>query len=306
MPSTHDYISDPRNDNVFIYINGDFFYRSEAKVSVLDSGFLLGDGVWEGIRLHNGCLIHVDRHLDRLYDGAKKLRMKIGVEKFELRAIILKTIKKNIIFSDVHIRLIVTRGLKKTPYQSPKINIGKSTIVIIPEYKKPNKEVIKKGISIATVKTIRDHVVQDPKINSLSKFNCIAACIEAEELGVDEGLMLDPNGYVATCNSTNFFIIRSGKIWTSTGEYCLNGVTRHAVIELCKNYNIPVFKKNFTVKDVLSCDEAFVTGTFAGIIPVININKNKIGNGTPGFITKNLQDYYFLSIEKISSKYNEI
>tara|TARA_S200000501_G_scaffold363266_1_gene393957 strand:- start:84055 stop:84975 length:921 start_codon:yes stop_codon:yes gene_type:complete len=306
MPSTHDYISDPRNDNVFIYINGDFFYRSEAKVSVLDSGFLLGDGVWEGIRLHNGCLIHVDRHLDRLYDGAKKLRMKIGVEKFELRAIILKTIKKNRMFSDVHIRLIVTRGLKKTPYQSPKINIGKSTIVIIPEYKKPNKEVIKKGISIATVKTIRDHVVQDPKINSLSKFNCIAACIEAEELGVDEGLMLDPNGYVATCNSTNFFIIRSGKIWTSTGEYCLNGVTRHAVIELCKNYNIPVFKKNFTVKDVLSCDEAFVTGTFAGIIPVININKNKIGNGTPGFITKNLQDYYFLSIEKISSKYNEI
>ena len=306
MPSTHDYISDPRNDNVFIYINGDFFYRSEAKVSVLDSGFLLGDGVWEGIRLHNGCLIHVDRHLDRLYDGAKKLRMKIGVEKFELRAIILKTIKKNRMFSDVHIRLIVTRGLKKTPYQSPKINIGKSTIVIIPEYKKPNKEVIKKGISIATVKTIRDHVVQDPKINSLSKFNCIAACIEAEELGVDEGLMLDPNGYVATCNSTNFFIIRSGKIWTSTGEYCLNGVTRHAVIELCKNYNIPVFKKNFTVKDVLSCDEAFVTGTFAGIIPVININKNKIGNGTPGFITKNLQDYYFLSIKKISSKYNEI
>ena len=302
MPSTHDYISDPRNDNVFIYINGEFFHRSEAKVSVLDSGFLLGDGVWEGIRLHNGGLVHIDMHLDRLYDGAKKLSMRIGIKREELRTIILKTVKKNKMFSDVHIRLIVSRGLKKTPYQSPKINIGKSTIVIIPEFKKPNKEVTKKGISIATVKTIRDHTVQDPKINSLSKINCIAACIEAEDLGVDEGLMLDPNGYVATCNSTNFFIVRGGEIWTSTGEYCLNGVTRHAVIEICKNYNIPIYKKNFTVKDVLSCDEAFATGTFAGIIPVININKKRIGNGTPGSITKNLQDYYFLSIEKLSSR----
>ena len=298
MASTHDYHNDPRNDDILIYINGEYFQRSEAKVSVLDSGYLLGDGVWEGIRLHKGHLVHLDEHLDRLYSGAKTLAMDIGLSKVEVKQALETTIQKNGMKSDVHIRLIVSRGIKKTPYQSPKVTMGNPTVVVIPEYKKASEEVKKKGITLATVTTRRDHTVQDPRVNSLSKHNCIAACIEADRLGVDEGLMLDPHGFVATCNSTNFFIVHSGEVWTSTGEYCLNGVTRGAVIRLCREYNVPVLEKNFIPEDVYSADEIFVTGTFAGVIPVIWVDDNKIGGGTRGPLTKNLQNWYVLDIEK--------
>ena len=240
MASTHDYINDKRNEDIYIYINGEFFHRSEAKISVFDSGFLLGDGVWEGIRLHNNRLIHFNNHIDRLYDGASSIAMEIHLTKKEIKAAVLKTLKKNNMISDTHIRLIVSRGLKSTPYQHPKVTVSDPTIVIIPEYKKPNEETFDKGIRLASVKTRRDFTVQDPKINSLSKMNCISACIEAEILGVDEGLMYDPNGFVSTCNSTNFFIITNNEVWTSSGEFCLNGVTRGSVIKLCKDNNIIV------------------------------------------------------------------
>ena len=298
MASTHDYHNDPRNDNILIYINGEYFQRSEAKVSVLDSGYLLGDGVWEGIRLHKGHLVHLDEHLDRLYSGAENLAMDIGLSKVEVKQALETTIQKNGMKSDVHIRLIVSRGIKKTPYQSPKVTMGNPTVVVIPEYKKASEEVKKKGITLATVTTRRDHTVQDPRVNSLSKHNCIAACIEADRLGVDEGLMLDPHGFVATCNSTNFFMVHSGEVWTSTGEYCLNGVTRGAVIRLCREYDVSVLEKNFIPEDVYSADEIFVTGTFAGVIPVIWVDDNKIGGGTRGPLTKNLQNWYALDIEK--------
>ena len=298
MASTHDYHNDPRNDNILIYINGEYFQRSEAKVSVLDSGYLLGDGVWEGIRLHKGHLVHLDEHLDRLYSGAENLAMDIDLSKVEVKRALETTILKNGMKSDVHIRLIVSRGIKKTPYQSPKVTMGNPTVVVIPEYKKASEEVKKKGITLATVTTRRDHTVQDPRVNSLSKHNCIAACIEADRLGVDEGLMLDPHGFVATCNSTNFFMVHSGEVWTSTGEYCLNGVTRGAVIRLCREYNVSVLEKNFIPEDVYSADEIFVTGTFAGVIPVILVDDNKIGGGTRGPLTKNLQNWYALDVEK--------
>ena len=298
MASTHDYHNDPRNDNILIYINGEYFQRSEAKVSVLDSGYLLGDGVWEGIRLHKGHLVHLDEHLDRLYSGAENLAMDIGLSKVEVKQALETTIQKNGMKSDVHIRLIVSRGIKKTPYQSPKVTMGNPTVVVIPEYKKASEEVKKKGITLATVTTRRDHTVQDPRVNSLSKHNCIAACIEADRLGVDEGLMLDPHGFVATCNSTNFFMVHSGEVWTSTGEYCLNGVTRGAVIRLCREYDVYVQEKNFIPEDVYSADEIFVTGTFAGVIPVILVDDNKIGGGTRGPLTKNLQNWYALDVEK--------
>ena len=298
MASTHDYHNDPRNDNILIYINGEYFQRSEAKVSVLDSGYLLGDGVWEGIRLHKGHLVHLDEHLDRLYSGAENLAMDIGLSKVEVKQALETTILKNGMKSDVHIRLIVSRGIKKTPYQSPKVTMGNPTVVVIPEYKKASEEVKKKGITLATVTTRRDHTVQDPRVNSLSKHNCIAACIEADRLGVDEGLMLDPHGFVATCNSTNFFMVHSGEVWTSTGEYCLNGVTRGTVIRLCREYDVSVQEKNFIPEDVYSADEIFVTGTFAGVIPVILVDDNKIGGGTRGPLTKNLQNWYALDIEK--------
>jgi len=299
MASTHDYDIDKRNNDIQIYINGEFFHRSEAKISVMDSGYLLGDGVWEGIRLHKRTLIHLDDHLDRLFSGAKSIAMDIGVSQREMAEALQKTINTNDMDSDVHIRLIVSRGIKKTPYQHPKVTLGKPTVVIIPEYKKASEEIKKVGLTLATVKTKRDHSIQDPRINSLSKHNCIAACIEADQLGVDEGLMLDPHNFVSTCNSTNFFIVRGEEVWTSTGEYCLNGVTRGSIIRLCKEYDIPVSEKNFNVEDVHTADEVFVTGTFAGVIPVISVDGKIIGNGTRGLITKSLQNWYALDIEKL-------
>ena len=299
MASTHDYDIDKRNNDIQIYINGEFFHRSEAKISVMDSGYLLGDGVWEGIRLHKGTLIHLDDHLDRLFSGAKSIAMDIGVSQQEIAEALQKTININDMDSDVHIRLIVSRGIKKTPYQHPKVTLGKPTVVIIPEYKKASEEIKKVGLTLATVKTKRDHLIQDPRINSLSKHNCIAACIEADQLGVDEGLMLDPHDFVSTCNPTNFFIVRGEEVWTSTGEYCLNGVTRGSIIRLCKEYDIPVYEKNFNVEDVHTADEVFVTGTFAGVIPVISVDGKIIGNGTRGSITESLQNWYALDIEKL-------
>ena len=296
MASTHDYINDKRNEDIYVYINGEFFHRSEAKISVFDSGFLLGDGVWEGIRLHNNRLIHFNNHIDRLYDGASSIAMKIHLTKKEIKAAVLKTLKKNNMISNTHIRLIVSRGLKSTPYQHPKVTVSDPTIVIIPEYKKPNEETFDKGIRLASVKTRRDFTVQDPKINSLSKMNCISACIEAEVLGVDEGLMYDPNGFVSTCNSTNFFIITNNEVWTSSGEFCLNGVTRGSVIKLCKDNNIIVHEKNFSIKEVLNADEAFVTGTFAGILPVVEIDGVTFKKGD---FTKRLSNLYRTDIDEV-------
>lgn len=302
MASTHEYDFDRRNDDIQIYINGQYFHRSEAKVSVMDSGYLLGDGVWEGIRLHKGHLIHLDGHLNRLYSGAEAIAMDIGISRQDMTSAIMETLEKNEMESDVHIRLIVSRGIKKTPYQHPKATIGRPTVVIIPEYKKASETVKENGITLATVKTLRDNRTQDPRINSLSKHNCIAACIEADKLGVDEGLMLDPHGFVSTCNSTNFFIVRDGQVWTSTGEYCLNGVTRGSIIRLCKEYDVPVFEKNFILNDVHTAGEVFVTGTFAGVIPVISIDGITIGDGTRGPLTESLQDWYALDIESLAQK----
>ena len=297
MASTHEYDFDKRNDDIQIYINGEYFHRSDAKVSVMDSGYLLGDGVWEGIRLHKGHLIHLDEHLNRLYSGAEAIVMDLDISRQDMKSVIMETLEKNEMESDVHIRLIVSRGIKKTPYQHPKVTIGRPTIVIIPEYKKASETVKENGIILATVKTLRDKRTQDPRINSLSKHNCIAACIEADRLGVDEGLMLDPNGFVSTCNSTNFFIVRDGQVWTSNGEYCLNGVTRGSIIRLCKKYDVPVFEKNFIINDVHTAGEVFVTGTFAGVIPVISVDGTTIGDGTRGPLTELLQGWYALDIE---------
>ena len=289
---THNYIPNSKNDNIIIFINGNFYHRSNAMISVFDSGFLLGDGVWEGIRLFNQKFVFLKDHLDRLYFGAKKLSIEIGYNKNELEGFLYKTIHKNNMKTDIHVRLIVSRGLKNTPYQHPNANIGNSTIVIIPEYKKT--DTTKEGINLVTVSTIRGtQNSQDPRLNTLSKINCITACIEADNAGADEGIMLDINNNVATCNSTNFFIIHKNEIWTSTGQYCLPGITRKAIIAIAKENDIPIFEKNFTMKDVDKAQEAFVTGTFSGIIPVLTINNNIISNSKPGKITKYLQKLYY-------------
>ena len=301
MASTHDYEIDSRNDNIQIYIDGQFFPRTDAKVSVMDSGYLLGDGVWEGIRLYNNHLIHLEKHLERLYEGAETIQMDIGISKSEMKSALEKTLKKNEMISDVHIRLIVSRGIKSTPYQHPKVTIGHPTIVIIPEYKKPSPELKIEGITLGTVSTIRNNLTQDPRVNSLSKHNCIAACIEADKMGVDEGLMLDPDGYVSTCNSTNFFMIKNNEVWTSNGQHCLNGVTRHSVIDICKKKQIPIKEKQFSINEVHEADEVFVTGTFAGIIPVRSVDGITISNGTRGPLTEQLQTWYEIDIETMSN-----
>ena len=298
---THSYIQDQRNENIIIYINGEFFPRKEAKISVFDSGFLLGDGVWEGIRLYNGKLCLIDEHLERLYRGAEKLKIGIGKSKEELIALIYETVHANAMDSDVHIRLIVSRGLKQTPYQHPNANVGGASIVIIPEYKKADATLLSKGIRLCLVDTVRGaHNSQDPRLNTLSKLNCIFGCLEADEKGFDEGIMLDMNGNVSTCNSTNFFIVKNGEVWTSTGEYCLPGITRGNIIKLCRENHISVFEKNFQMKDVYSANEVFVTGTFAGVIPAIQVDDTSIGNGNSGLITEKL---YHLYKSKIATLY---
>lgn len=291
---TQQFVSDPRNDTILISVNGDLVPRAQAVVSVFDSGFMLGDGVWEGLRLHKGRFAFLDAHLDRLYEGAKAIMMDIGLTRAELTARLDALIDANGMRSEagVHIRLMVTRGIRSTPYQDPRVVISPATIVIIPEYKQPLPEVIEHGISLFTVHVRRgDPAVQDPKLNSHSKLNCITACIQATQAGANEGLMLDPHGFVATCNSTHFFIVRKGEVWTSSGDYCLAGITRANVIQVCREAGIPVFEKNFSLTEAHGADEAFVTGTFAGVVPVTEIDGRKITAGR-GPMVERLQGLY--------------
>lgn len=290
---THDYDDDTRNAKIKINVNGELFPRDKATVSVFDSGFVLGDGVWEGIRLHQGTMVFLDAHIDRLLEGAKALDFELGISRQELIDRLQATLKANKMTSDVHIRLMVSRGVKATPYQDPRVTITPATIVIIAEYKSPKPATLSRGIELFTVHVRRGYPdVQDPLINSHSKLNCIVACIQATKAGADEALMLDPHGFVATCNSTHFFIVKNGEVWTSTGNYCLHGITRRNVIDLCEAHGIPVKEKTFSLTETYSADEAFVTGTFAGVAPVRKIDGRQIGNGRRGAMTKKLQQLY--------------
>ncbi|QDP02736.1 aminotransferase class IV [Thalassotalea sp. PS06] len=276
---SHHSNDDARNEHIQININGELFLRHEAKISVFDSGFILGDGVWEGLRLHHGKLPFIDQHLKRLYEGAKALDLDIGLTPEELKTRVMDTCRANGMEDDVHIRLMVSRGVKSTPYQDPRVTITPATIVIIPEYKIPSPDTANRGLNLYTVYVRRGYPdVQDPKLNSHSKLNCIFGCIQATKAGADEALMLDPHGFVSTCNSTHFFIVRDGEVWTSTGDYCLAGITRSNIIKLCKLAHIPVYEKNFSLAEVYGADEAFVTGTFAGVTPVKTVDGRDIGD----------------------------
>ncbi len=269
----HDYVADPRNADVLISVNGALKRREEAVVSVFDSGYLLGDGVWEGLRVMEGGIAFWPEHLKRLFAGAKAIDMDIGLTREELTARLIDCLNANGMRDGVHIRLMVTRGIKKTPYQGPRFTIGKATIVIIPEYKTPVPDVQARGVNLFTVHVRRTGPAeQDQKLNSHSKLNCILACIQADKAGADEALMLDPAGFVATCNSTHFFIVRDGEVWTSPPEYCLGGITRGNILRVCREEGIPALEKRFSLFDVYSADEAFITGTFAGVTPVREVD----------------------------------
>ena len=279
--STHEYVDDPRNASILISINGRLVPRPEAVVSVFDSGFILGDGVWEGLRLADGGIPFLDSHMERLYEGARAIYMDIGLTPGEMKARVFECLAANAMRDGVHIRLMVTRGVKRTPYQDPRVTIGPPTVVIIPEYKTPRPEVARRGLKLFTVHVRRTGPdQQDQKLNSHSKLNCILACIQAAQAGADEALMLDPLGHVATCNSTHFFIVRRGELWTSTGMYCLGGITRGAVLRAAREAGIPAFERDFSLVDVYGADEAFVTGTFAGLTPVIEVDGRRVGHPT--------------------------
>lgn len=271
--STHDANIDERNQAIKIYLNGNIVPRAEATVSVYDSGFMLGDGVWEGLRLHDGVVCFLEEHLERLYAGALMLNLDIGMELEALAKEVYRTLDANDMHDDVHLRLMVTRGLKRRPFQHPDLSDSGPTIVIIAEHSRVDEAIYQQGIKMHTVPNHRGApLTQDPKLNSHSKLNCILALNQAIQAGADEALMLDPLGFVNTTNSTNFFIVRHGEVWTSTGDYCMNGVTRQKVIDLCRENDIPVYERNYSLVDTYSADEAFVTGTFGAQTPVSEID----------------------------------
>jgi branched-chain amino acid aminotransferase len=287
---THQAEEDARNENVLIWVDDGLVPRADAKVSVFDSGFMLGDGVWEGMRLYNGRWAFLDRHMDRLFEAAKAIDLDIGLSRDEVIARLEKTRDANGMQTDAHARLMVTRGVKARPFQHPALSTRGPTFVIVMEHSRP---ALPRPIRLATVPHIRGlPMSQDPKLNSHSKLNCILACIAAEKAGADEALMLDIHGFVNTTNACNFFIVRRGEVWTSTGDYCMNGITRAAVIEICRREDIPVLEKNYSLVEAYSADEAFLTGSFGAQTPVSEIDGRKIGTGEIGPVTERIRAAY--------------
>lgn len=291
---THDFVEDVRNDRVLVWVNGELVPRERAVVSVFDSGFVLGDGVWEGLRVRAGHPAFVERHLDRLFEGARAIVLDIGQTREQLTAAIYRTIEANGMTEGVHVRLMVTRGIKRTPYQDPRVTIGPATIVIIAEHKDPLPSTVCDGITLFTTHVRRAGPdTLDPKLNAHSKLNDITACVQAYTAGADEALMLDPHGFVATCNSTHFFMVTAGgEVLTSDGRYCLAGITRANVLELCRANDLPWRETTFSLTDVYSAREAFVTGTFAGVVPVRAVDGRTIGDGRRGPVVQRLQKLY--------------
>ncbi len=291
--STHDAAADSRNDELMIYVNGAIVHRADAKVSVYDSGFMLGDGIWEGIRLYNGKWAFLDEHMDRLYEAAKAIDLDVRLTRDQMIGALNDTADANNMHENVHARLMVTRGVKTKPFQDPRLSQSGPTIVVIMEHSAPSEDIVKHGIRLHTVPIHRGlPMTQDPKLNSHSKLNCILAGIHAQKAGADEALMLDPQGFANTTNSCNFFIIRKGEVWTSTGDYCMNGITRKKVIELCRANGIPMFERNFSLVDTYGADEAFLTGTFGAQTPVAEIDGRTIGNGGAGPTTLTIRRLY--------------
>lgn len=278
--TTHDAQEDDRNADIKIWVNGALVHKDQAVVSVYDSGFMLGDGMWEGMRLYDGEWAFFDAHMDRLFNSLKSVSLEIEEGPEDIRAILDATAAANGMTGDAHCRLMITRGRKAKPFQHPSLSRFGPTIVAIVEHSKPAQDVQATGVRLATVPQVRGlPMAQDAKYNSHSKLNCVIACLQAEQAGADEGLMLDPHGFVNTTNACNFFIVRKGAVWTSTGDYCMNGVTRQNVIDLCRANDIPVLEKNFSLYEAYGADEAFLTGTFGAQTPVATIDGKVIGNG---------------------------
>jgi branched-chain amino acid aminotransferase len=292
---------DPRNAAALVSVNAELVPRERAVVSVFDSGFVLGDGVWEGLRVSAGHPAFLERHLDRLYEGAAAIALDVGRTREQLTADLYTLLSANDMTDGVHVRLMVTRGIKLTPYQDPRVTTGPATIVMIAEHKQPPPATVEQGITLFTTHVRRATPdTLDPKLNSHSKLNDIAACIQAYTAGADEALMLDPHGFVASCNSTHFFVVRPGdpfdgsgpEVWTSDGRFCLGGITRGNVLGICREAGITARETTFSLTDVYGASEAFCTGTFAGVVPVREVDGRRIGDGTRGPVVTRLQELY--------------
>jgi len=297
--TTHDAAVDPRNDHLMIYVDGQILPKEKAVVSVYDSGFMLGDGIWEGLRLYDGVIPFFDDHLDRLWEAAAYTEIDIGLDRAALKQAVQATLDANAMVTDAHIRLMVTRGRKAKPFQHPSLSRWGATIVIIAEHSVPDESILARGIRLHTVPHHRGlPLTQDAKLNSHSKLNCIIALNHAVRAGADEALMLDPFGFVNTTNACNFFIVKKGEVWTSTGDYCMNGITRQKVIDLCRLEGIPVFERNYSLVDTYSADEAFLTGTFGAQSPVFEIDGRQIGDGQAGPMVLRLRQAYKALIQR--------
>ncbi len=297
--STHDAAEDPRNAAIRIYVDGAIVPRDEARVSVYDSGFLLGDGIWEGIRLKNGRWAFLEAHLDRLFEAARALDLDIGMDRAGVKAALDATAEANGMTDGAHARLMVTRGVKARPFQDPRLSRSGPTVVIILEHSAPAGALWEKGIRLHTVPIHRGlPLTQDPKLNSHSKLNCILAGIHAQKAGADEALMLDPHGFVNTTNACNFFVVRRGELWTSTGDYCMPGITRANVLRVAREDGMPVHERNFSLVETYGADEAFVTGTFGAQTPVVEIDGRVIGDGGPGPVFERIRSLYRALIER--------
>ncbi len=296
---THNAAHDDRNEKILIYVNGELLPRDEAKISVFDSGYLVGDGVWEAVRLHDDVLVFLDEHLDRLWQGAAAIGMQMNMTRAELTDRLRQTLRANAMHDGVHVRFMLTRGIKETPSQDPRLVVSGPNLVIIPEYKTASADSRQRGLTLFT-STIRrgspDYL--DPRLNCHSKLHEVMALVQAIEAGADEALMLDIHGFVATCNATNFFMVKNGEVWTSTGQYCMNGITRGKIIQAAHENGIPCYQKNFSLFDVYGADEAFVTGTFGGLTPVVKVDGRVIGRGQLGPMTEKLSALYQLEVQR--------
>jgi branched-chain amino acid aminotransferase len=299
MQGTHEHAADPRNEAIQIDINGTLVARADAKISVFDSGFILGDGVWEGLRVERGTILFLEQHLQRLFEGMVTLDFAGDVTRDELSRRLYRVLAANGMHDGVHVRLMVSRGVKSTPYQDPRVTVTPPTVVIIAEHKSPTAQTVERGVRLYTVYTRRGAPdVQDPVLNTHSKLNCIVACIQAAKAGADEALMLDPHGFVATCNSTHFFVVRNDELWTSSGNYCLDGITRRNVLEVAGELGVVAREKNFSLHDVYNATEAFVTGTFAGLVPVTEVDGRTVGSADARPMLARLRAAYRARIDR--------
>ncbi|HET9907312.1 MAG TPA: aminotransferase class IV [Anaerolineales bacterium] len=297
---THNAVQDDRNESILIYVNGELFPRNEAKISVFDSGYLVGDGIWEALRLHEDVLVFLDEHLNRLWQAAATVGMDLKMTREELTDKLWQTLRANDMHDGVHVRFMVTRGTKKTPSQDPRMVLSGPNLVIIPEYKQASSDTRNRGVTLFT-STIRrgspDYL--DPRLNCHSKLHEVIALVQAIEAGADEALMLDIHGFVATCNATNFFMVKNGEVWTSTGQYCMNGITRGKIIKVSVDNGIPCYQKNFSLFDVYGAEEAFVTGTFGGVTPVVKVDGRVVGDGKPGAMSEKLSALYEAEVHRV-------